>query len=51
MCGTGRGKRQELRDPEGIIMETAQSNGHRAHDTCSVAERAGANLHRPRRKL
>ena len=32
-------------------METAQRDGQRAHDACSIAERAGANLHRPRRKL
>jgi hypothetical protein len=32
-------------------METAQGDGQGAHDACSLAERAGPNLHRPRSKL
>src|SRR5262245_34378504 len=32
-------------------METAQRDGQSAHDTGSPAERAGADLHLPRREL
>ena len=50
MSAAGRRKRhsrRELRDSEGIVMEAAQGDGQRAHDAGSIAERAGANLHRP----
>src|SRR5258707_15024552 len=46
-----RHSRRELGDSEGIIMETAQGDGERAHDAGSIAERADANLHRPRSEL
>ena len=32
-------------------METAQCDGQGAHNACSLAESAGANLHRPRCQL
>ena len=46
-----RKSRREFRDSEEFVMQTAQGDGQGAHDACSPAERAGANLHRPRREL